>query len=92
MVRQLGMVEKYGVVHSSKDQLSEEENKKVDEAVQDLIKESAARVEEILRTHEVELREVAQNLFKYEYLTGEEVKNIVEGKAIQKPEPSTNSK
>ncbi len=85
MVRQFGMSEKYGLIHANKDQLSEEENKKVDEAVQDLLREASAKVEEILKTHETQLRDVAQKLFEYEYLTGEEVTKIVEGKSLEKP-------
>jgi len=84
MVRQFGMEESYGVVCSTKDQTSDEENKKIDDAVQNLLKESSKKVEEILKMHETQVRDVAQKLFEYEYLTGEEVQKIIEGKPLNR--------
>jgi len=84
MIREFGMDEGYGVIHRSKNELSEEENKRIDEAVQKLLKEASDKVEYILKSHETELRRITKYLCKYGSLTGDEIRAIIDGKEIEK--------
>lgn len=84
MVREFGMDERYGLVHKGKKELSDEENKRIDEIVQMILKEASEKVELILKSHETEMRKIAKRLCQHGTLTGQEIRDLIEGKEIDK--------
>lgn len=49
------------------------------------MKESKARVTKLLIEKEQAVRDIAINLYKYDYINGEEIKCIMTGKKFDKP-------
>ena len=62
-----------GYISKDSNNLSEAHKAKVDKKVQEILKESKARVHALLQKHEVDVRNVAINLYKYDYLNREEI-------------------
>jgi len=46
-------------------------------------------VSKLLSVRERELRELSKNLFMFDYLDAEEIKNIIEGKKVEKEKVRT---
>jgi cell division protease FtsH len=106
MVTQLGYSDELGTVMYGSQQeevflgmsmgrqqnMSEETAKKVDAAVKQLIDQGTADARKILTTKKKQLEAVAQALLEFETLTGEELKTILAGGKIERPDddqPST---
>jgi ATP-dependent metalloprotease len=84
-VRYFGMFgETAGYISSDMDQTSEKYNAMVDKQVKEILDRSFERVNSLLSNKERELRELSKNLFFYDYLDAEEIKNVIEGKALAK--------
>jgi len=84
-VRRYGMFgEDAGYISQDKDSLSDKHNAMVDKKVQEILKEAKERVTSLLISKEVSLRDVATNLYKYDMLDSEDIKNTIEGKELQK--------
>jgi cell division protease FtsH len=61
--------------------------KLIDEEVRRLIDEAEVRARELLETRRDELDRLAEALLEYETLTGEEVKALLQGSSIVRPDP-----
>ena len=59
----------------------------IDEEVRRLIDEAEVKANEILKTHRGDLDSVAEALLEYETLSGEEVKALMDGGTIVRPDP-----
>jgi cell division protease FtsH len=91
MVKEWGMSEKVGPIylgHESNPYMkeigSEEVNKLVEMEIKTLINEALARAKRILIEHASELEILAKALLKYETLSGDEIKDVLAGKTIEK--------
>ena len=91
MVKEWGMSDLVGPIYHGnennpymKDISSEEVNKVVEQEIKNLATGALDRAKQILTDHAKELEILAQALLKYETLTGEEIKQILEGKTIEK--------
>ena len=79
-VRSFGMFgEDAGYISAPKDNLSEQHNAMVDLKVQQILKESKARVTELLSGKEKQMREMSVQLYKYDYLDSDEIEKIMKG-------------
>jgi len=68
-VRDFGMFgEDAGYISANKDSLSDQHASMIDTKVQQILKESKARVTELLLSKDNQLRNLATNLYKYDYL------------------------
>ena len=83
MVNNLGMSEKFGVQQLYNDQ-DEETKKMFNEEVNSIMKDAYERAKAIINEHEEQLNVLAQAILDYETLNGQEVKDILEGKPIQR--------
>ena len=102
MVMEWGMSERLGRVrYRSNDQevflghsvtqsqhMSDETAKLIDEEVRLLIEAGEAKAREILTTYEKEWEAVAQALLEFETLTGDELRDLMEGKQPVRPDDS----
>jgi cell division protease FtsH len=102
MVMEWGMSERLGRVrYRSNDQevflghsvtpsqhMSDETAKLIDEEVRLLIEAGEAKAREILTTYEKEWEAVAQALLEFETLTGDELRDLMEGKQPIRPDDS----
>lgn len=52
--------------------------------MQKILKESKARVTKLLGKHGSELREIAINLYEYDYLNQDDIDKIMQGKKLEK--------
>jgi len=85
MVMLYGMSDKLGPMNIDPEQLytlSDETRHAIDDEVMRMTSESYSRVRKLLHQKRGDLEKVAQGLLKYETLTGEELHDIVRGKAI----------
>lgn len=57
----------------------------IDAKVQEILTESKKRCVALLQKEEKNVRDIAVNLYKYDYLNKEEIDQIVEGKKLEKP-------
>ena len=84
-VRRYGMFgEEAGLISKDERETSEAYNAKVDAEVKRILDESYERVYTLLKNKEVELRNLAKNLFWYDYLDAEEMDQIIKGKKLGK--------
>ena len=83
MVKNLGMSEKIGVqqLYNDKD---DETNKIFNQEVSAILKEAYERAKEIINEHDEQWHVLAQAILEYETLKGSEVKDILEGRPIQR--------
>jgi len=68
--------------------MSDETAKLIDEEVRLLIEAGEAKAREILTTYEKEWEAVAQALLEFETLTGDELRDLMEGKQPVRPDDS----
>jgi len=84
-VRTFGMFgDSTGYISTDPDETSEAYNTMVDLEVKKILEESSVRVTKLLTTKDKELREVAKNLYQYDYLNAEEIEQIIKGKSLKK--------
>ena len=76
--------EDLGYMSSSTEELSEEMRAKIDTKVKEILEESEARVEKLLLDKGCEIRDLAKNLYWYDYLDAKEMTNIFNGVEIEK--------
>jgi cell division protease FtsH len=65
---------------------SDETNKLIDSEIRGLVDGAHARATEILKTEEDKLHLLAQALLEYETLTGDEIKQLLGGSGIDRPD------
>jgi cell division protease FtsH len=91
MVTQAGMSEKLGrvryVLEQQGDYISPETTAMIDEEIRRLIEDGEQTARRVLLEKKTEYEAIAQALLEYETLTGEELRNIMEGKDINRPDP-----
>ena len=76
--------EDFGYIAEDFKKLSEDMKAKVDNQVKIILKESEARVEALLQSKGPELREIAKNLYWYDYLDAKEMEKIFKGEDLDK--------
>lgn len=91
MVKEWGMSDKVGPVYHGhenspymKELATEEVNKVVESEIKTLIIEARERAKQILKEHIGELEILAKALLKYETLTGDEIRDVLAGKTLEK--------
>jgi cell division protease FtsH len=91
MVKEWGMSDKVGPVYHGnennpyiKEISSEELNKVVEGEIKRLVIEALERAKQILTNNREQLEVLAKALLKYETLTGDEIKKILNGETIEK--------
>ncbi|XP_065839105.1 uncharacterized protein [Oscarella lobularis] len=85
MVLRFGMSDKVGpVVHRDASKASPEIQNAVDSEVKRLIEESYARATRILKEHSHKHKRLAEALLKYETLTAEEIRLVLDGKSLKR--------
>lgn len=72
-----------GYISSGKDDNSEEYNALIDKEVKRILDESYDRVTKLLQAKEKHIRELSKNLYWYDYLTADEMDQIVKGKKLE---------
>ncbi|MDP6564296.1 MAG: ATP-dependent zinc metalloprotease FtsH [Alphaproteobacteria bacterium] len=102
MVTEWGMSEKLGPLRYSENEqeiflghsvtqrknVSDATAKLIDDEVRRIIEEAEAKAMEVLKEHLDDLDSLAKALLEYETLSGEEVKQLLRGEAISRPEES----
>ncbi|XP_064397881.1 uncharacterized protein LOC135344579 [Halichondria panicea] len=83
MVTKFGMTEAVGPVTHG-DNASPGTQKVIDDEIKRILKESYERAVQLLKTHSVEHRRLAEALLKHETLTADEIRLAVAGKTISK--------
>ncbi len=66
--------------------MSEETSRMVDAEVRKFVEDAYAHARQILTDHNDDLHRVAQALLEYETLTGEEIRGLLRGEAIDRPD------
>jgi cell division protease FtsH len=98
MVTEWGMSDKIGPIFHSSNQdevflghsvsqqknISEETAKIIDEEVKELVNEGYKHAQNLLKKHSDELETLAKALLEYETLSGDEIKDILAGKTLDK--------
>jgi len=101
MVTEYGMSDKLGPIRYNANEqeiflghsvtqtqnVSEATAQLIDEEVRRIIEEAEAKARTILREHLDDLHKLAKALLEYETLTGEEVKALLRGEALVRPNP-----
>jgi cell division protease FtsH len=64
---------------------------KVDEEIKRIVNDAHAEAKRILTTHRDQLETVALALIEYETLTGDEIKQIMAGEKINRPDPTATA-
>jgi cell division protease FtsH len=105
MVTEFGMSDKLGPLRYSANEqevflghsvtqsknVSEETARLIDEEVRRIVVEGETRATEILKRHLHSLHAVAKTLVELETLSGEEVKAVMRGETINRPDPTDTS-
>jgi len=84
MVTRLGMSPTVGLRSYDAKTMSDDERKVIDKEVKDMLNQSYTRAQNVLKKHETELHRLADALLKYETLSVEEIRLIIQGKPIQR--------
>ncbi len=97
MVVDWGMSEKIGLVHYTNDDqrpmfadlggkdYSEKTAEVIDAEVKSIIDQAYRQARELIESNRPKLEDIAEALLKYETLTGDEVRQLVEGKKLDRP-------
>ena len=72
--------------------VSEETAKLIDSETKHLVEEGHERARDILKKHEKELHKLAEGLLEYETLTGAEIRDLLDGKQIHRPDDDTDNR
>jgi cell division protease FtsH len=105
MVMEWGMSEKLGRVRYASNQqevflghsvaqsinMSEETAKLIDEEVRRLIEEGEKAARKILKDHNKDFKAIAEALLEFETLTGDELRELMNGKPPSRPDPDAPS-
>ena len=99
MVTEWGMTDVVGSVNVApqndngyQQRVSPEMQNKIDEEVRKLVDEAEAEARDILTKNHDAYEAVAQGLLKYETLTGDEIKDLIDGKPIRTHEQDKDDK
>ncbi|EEH12102.1 ATP-dependent zinc metalloprotease FtsH [Wolbachia endosymbiont of Muscidifurax uniraptor] len=99
MVTKCGMSDKIGPIYHNREQtmhgseiISEDTLKLIDEEVKKVVSSCYEKAKEILTKHKKGLDLIAENLLEFETLTGDEIKDILNGKKIVREENEKNEK
>ncbi|MDE5063723.1 AAA family ATPase, partial [Wolbachia endosymbiont of Drosophila chauvacae] len=100
MVKKCGMNDEIGLVYHNREQqdpqhphmTSEDTLKLIDEEVKKIISSCYEKAKDILTKHKKGLELIAENLLEFETLTGDEIKDILNGKKIVREENEKNEK
>lgn len=85
MVTRFGMSNKVGVVATDElEHMSDEQKRLVDTEVKEILTNAYNNAKTILSTRKQELDRVAVALLEFETLSGEEIKQVAQGKALDK--------
>mmetsp|Transcript_3255 Transcript_3255/g.4592 ORF Transcript_3255/g.4592 Transcript_3255/m.4592 type:complete len:739 (+) Transcript_3255:53-2269(+) len=85
MVMYYGMCDEVGpMFHEDPEKISPELKAQIDREIRKLLDESYARAKGLLTKHRGKLDSIAKALIKYETLTGEEVKQVMNGRKLKK--------
>jgi cell division protease FtsH len=84
--------ESYGYVMSRSKPMSDETARLIDSEVKRFVEQGLARARQILTDHVDQLHTIAQALLEYETLTGEEIKRLIAGEDIDRPDPGAGTK
>ena len=76
--------EDVGHMSTSTEDLSEEMKAIIDQKVKKILEESEKRVEALLMAKGPQLRDIAKNLYWYDYLDAKEMDAIYKGKKLEK--------
>ena len=67
--------------------MSEETTNLIDQEPRRLIDEAEGKARKVLTDHKDQLEDITQALLEYETLSGDEVKDIMKGKGVHRPDP-----
>jgi len=84
MVTKFGMTETVGPVAHDNENTSQATQKLIDLEVKRLLKESYDRAHAILKARAEEHKRLAEALLKYETLSAEEIKCVIDGKTLKR--------
>ena len=92
MVTQWGLSDKVGMINYAKDpenqfapnDISDDQAQLIDEEIKAIVEKGYKRAQTILKKHADELEAVAQGLLKYETLSGEEIKELLETGKVER--------
>lgn len=76
--------EQPGYISTDQDETSEKYNAAVDKKVKEILDSSSVRVTKMIKAKERELRDLAKNLFHYDYLNEEEIEKVIKGQGLVK--------
>ena len=74
-----------GYISEKKQKQSQERRAMIDAKVKEILDESKKRVTALLQKKERNVRDIAINLYKFDYLNQEEIEKIMKGKKLEKP-------
>ncbi|OWZ31309.1 ATP-dependent metalloprotease [Cryptococcus neoformans] len=88
MIRNYGFSDKVGLVaHGDEESvyLSSKKKDEIESEIRSFLDQSMTRTENLLKSHEDELHRLADALIEYETLSLDEVKQVLEGKRLNRP-------
>jgi cell division protease FtsH len=100
MVTEWGLSDKIGMINYAKDpeqqfapnDISDDMAKIIDDEIKAIVARGYKRAQEILKKHHDKLETVAQGLLKYETLSGEEIKELLETGEVKRVSESAADK
>ena len=78
-----------GYISTEKNENSMQHNDKIDKEVQDVLDASFLRVKELLLSKERALRDLAHNLYWYDYMDENEMEQVISGRKLKKEKVRT---
>ena len=85
MVTKFAMTDAIGpMAHDKDDKISPAMQKTIDDEIKRLLKEAHERAYQILKSHSVEHKRLAEALLKYETLDAQEIKHVIAAKKISR--------
>ena len=73
-----------GYISTDKEKMSQERRAMIDEKVTQILADSKNRVTKLLQNKDTQVRDLAVNLYKYDYLNKEEIDKIMAGEKLEK--------
>ncbi len=84
--------ESYGYAMARSKPMSDETARLIDSEVKRFVEKGLSRARQLLTDHIDQLHTIAQALLEYETLTGEEIKRLIAGEDIGRPDPGAGTK
>jgi len=84
MISKWGMNDNIGTLYLDKENMSEKQREMIDLEVQNLLKRQYDTAKKVLKENEKSLHSLANALLEHETLTGEEIKQIINGQTLKK--------